>query len=195
MFERLAIGAVADGVHAQLVAVLRSRAAPSCGCRRPVVGVQPGAVRLVAVRLEQPRAARAERAVDRALDARERSDGRCRSRSSGTARAWPRAARWPRAPSPRGARRSLPSSTSFFIRSIVANGEPASWKRRDALRERLRRSASSSDLARARLALRCRRLAGAALDQPLRRLAQQAGRVAVRVLQDLAARRVRPSPA
>ena len=71
MFERFAVGAIADRVHAQLV-VVQHREACRLLDRGDGRGVEPAALRLVGIRLEQPRAARAERAVDRALD---RADG------------------------------------------------------------------------------------------------------------------------
>ena len=65
--ERLAIAAITDRVHAQLIAV---------GHREPGRlldllhggGLGPDPSRLVRIRLEEPRAARAQRAVDRPLD-------------------------------------------------------------------------------------------------------------------------------
>ena len=74
MFERLAVGAIADRVDAELVAV-GHRQPRGLADRLDRRGVEAGAVRLVGVRLEQPRAARAERAVDLPLD---RADGEVR---------------------------------------------------------------------------------------------------------------------
>ena len=97
--------------------------------------VEPRAVRLVGVRLEQPRAARSERAVAVHLDRAHGEHGCCRSRSSGDCRGRRRtSAPCCRAPSPTGARCSLPSSIIRFIRSMTSNDEPASWNDRDALR-------------------------------------------------------------
>ena len=105
----------------------RSRAAPSPRSSATGRGVEPGAVRLVGVRLEQPRAARAERAVDLPLD---RADGEMpvavvdrpvlRELRRLRLRCPPRTITQSRTP-------ILPSSTIFFIRSMVANDDPASW--------------------------------------------------------------------
>ena len=73
MFKRLAVRAIANRMDAQLVAVLdgQLRGFPDfLDARRVVAGV----ARLVGIRLEQPRAPRAERAVDRFLDAANRQE-------------------------------------------------------------------------------------------------------------------------
>ena len=65
--QRLAVAAIADRVHRQLIVVLdrQLRDRPDVVER---VGVHPARRRQIGVRLEHPRAARSERAVDRALD-------------------------------------------------------------------------------------------------------------------------------
>ena len=65
--ERFAIGAVADRVHAQLVAMLNreTRRLVDFRDRRRL---EPGAFRFVGVRFQQPGSPRAERAIDLLLD-------------------------------------------------------------------------------------------------------------------------------
>ena len=124
--EGLAVGAIADRVDAELVAVLHRelRGFLDGRHRRRVV---PGRVGLVGVGLEQPGAARAERAVDRVLDRADGEKAVCRSRSSGT---WPCSAASAALPTRSMIQRRLwilPSSTIAFIRSTSANDDPASW--------------------------------------------------------------------
>ena len=66
--ERLAVGAVADRVHAQLVAVLHREPRGLLDVRDRSSVFRPELIGLVGVGLEQPRAARSERAVDLLLD-------------------------------------------------------------------------------------------------------------------------------
>ena len=65
--QRLAIGAVADGVHAQLESVRDGEFGGLANVGR-IVGIQARCVGLVGVRFQQPRAARTERAIDLPLD-------------------------------------------------------------------------------------------------------------------------------
>ena len=69
--EGLAVGAVADGVDAKLVAVLDGQLAGALDVGR-ILHVQAAAVGLVGVGREQPGAARAERAIHVALDGADR---------------------------------------------------------------------------------------------------------------------------
>ena len=126
--EHFAVGAVADGVDAELMSCRDGdlRGLANIG---GILRVHAAAVRAsagIGVRRQQPGAARAERAIHIALDGangevivREADDAvlanfrgklRCRARGA----------------SPTAAARARPPSSIFFMRSMVANGEPAS---------------------------------------------------------------------
>ena len=66
--QHLAIGAVADRVDAHLIAGVERRLRAPPHAAPPASSARPDAVGLVGVRLEQPRAARSERAVAGDLD-------------------------------------------------------------------------------------------------------------------------------
>ena len=78
--QHLAVGPVADGVNTELIPVLNGQLRGLADIGR-VFGVQAAALRLVGVRLEQPRAARPQRAIHLPLDGADgeiipaRSDG------------------------------------------------------------------------------------------------------------------------
>jgi hypothetical protein len=89
--ERFAIGAVADGVDAELVAVLNGELGGLADVGG-IVGVEAGGIGLVVVGGEEPGAARAEGAVDGPLDAADRevvaarADGAVAARRAGRCR-------------------------------------------------------------------------------------------------------------
>ena len=137
--QRLAVAAVADRVDRQLVVVLMHAAPPCVECRRAISVFMPLVRREIGVRLEHPRAARPERAVDRALDAADGESLVAVVDRRGISACRPRACPASRAASSRRAAAACLRRPPSSSRSIVGGGDPASAHRRQPFRERFAR--------------------------------------------------------
>ena len=186
--QRLAVGAVADRVHAQLKAVLHRqlRGRANVVHRRRV---QSGAVWLVGIGLEQPGAARSEGAVNRSLDG-------AHGEMTVAVVDHPVLRQLLRFLLESGAHHDpQPDAELVFVDHRFhaidgLEGRSGVMKRRDALRQRLLgRQLEHATLTRHAFVVGRCRLPGAALDQARGGLAEKARRVALRVFQDLAALR------